>query len=1347
MNPIQMFYKVIVRRPLVTLFLLLMGLQSFSMAQTTTFQISGYCNTLLSEVTEVNTIVGYFDGIRSMTIDGNYAYLSYVFSGLEIVDITNPTNPVVLGGYDPVGYYYVQCAAAQGNYAYVCVGTAAGYSPAGSYGLQVLDVTDKTNPQVVNSIVLSGSPNEIKIVGNYAFVADDTAGLVILDISNPTNPVQVGNCVTSSNAYDVAIQGNYAYVADYYAGLRIIDISNLTNPVEVGYCDTQVGYLNTPGIANGVSVNSTYAFLADGQSGLRIINITNPTNPVEISHYDSVSYTYAVVAQNNYVYIADYAGGIRAIDISNPNTPIEAGFNIDNNGTLNANCLSIQSGYLYEGGILTNTYIGAFDIFQLETPVSSVTVNLSGSAQQTTTTDTTGYYEFANSTFGNYTVTPSINNYMVYPSQQIYTEISTDQLNQNFVLATEGVVIIDNNYKVPSFSYFSLSTCFTLSIDSSISTGNESQVVFDSWSDGGSISHNVCVDWNTTFTAYYSSNTQYYLSTQANPNTYGTVNPSEWYFSGSIATCQAYSNPGYVFENWTGNLNSRLTTDYVVMNGPASVTANFLPTSVLFTNYTISGCCFYPPSQAGYYSIPNMNPNSVVINGNYAYVAESSGLLILNISNPSSPVQVGNHPESNCVAVAVNGNYAYVLSNNTTSNLLILNISNPSNPTKVGEYDNPQSGNGLAVNGSYVCIAEGWISNGGGSSGLYIIDVSNPTSPKQVGYEPTEGSANKVVVRGNYAYVAQKGWRGNDNSYLYGGMQVCDISTPSNPIMVGSFYDTGGDALGIAVDDNYVYIARDLISLPGYWVVGPFGDSYYVPPYYSPPGLAIFDNTDPTNLTQVGSYVTGDSLGGVVVNGGYAYAIGSYVHVFNTGTPSNISEISHYNDAAQGIALNGRYLYLADYSSGNNGDLQIVNLQPPIPNTQVSLSGDTNLVTYTDDSGYYQFSNLPYGFYTVLPYQTFYEFSPTLSYSPLTVDQSEQNFYLNIFANYTSAMGAFAEAEDTVFWAFQPANGLSNQATVSWLSTYQGDSGVLQINFSSATQGVKLTSFARFTPSTTNPWYCLRVTYYCDAPCEHEQILPLILLYGSDLSETIQELGATYTGNTLIQPGEWNTIETYVYCHSSSGQIQLMAKNYGDTGAMYIDSIELDNVTPPAITSPTYVSVTVGDFATGDETTGWGFENVYNEPNGQSTISWLPTVNGQTGVLALTFTTSSQGIKMTTKDLYSIPTGANAMMSFNIAVDQSSPTALSIMGFQYAEKDVVDEEFDIGAYGNFGIMSGSTTWTTFYVPLTSFTQSTHRLQLLIRNGTQYPETIYLDDIQLFYSNEINDSFLLCKEND
>src|SRR6185295_11454796 len=127
----------------------------------------------------------------------------------------------------------------------------------------------------------------------------------------------------------------------------------------------------------------------------------------------------------------------------------------------------------------------------------------------------------------------------------------------------------------------------------------------------------------------------------------------------------------------------------------------------------------------------------------------------------------------------------------------------------------------------------------------------------------------------------------------------------------------------------------------------------------------------------------------------------------------------------------------------------------------------------------------------------------------------------------------------------------------------------LKINTSSANQGIKLTSFARFTPDTTNPWYRLRVTYYSDSPSIGQEILPVILLYPNNSSNVIRELGASFTGNGLILADGWHTLDAFVYCHASSGQIQVIIKNKTITGSFYIDSIQLDNLAPDGFINST----------------------------------------------------------------------------------------------------------------------------------------------------------------------------------
>ena len=57
------------------------------------------------------------DRAWDVSISGNYAYVADYKTGLVIVDISNPSSPVLKGGYDtPGGAHGV---AVSGNYAYV----------------------------------------------------------------------------------------------------------------------------------------------------------------------------------------------------------------------------------------------------------------------------------------------------------------------------------------------------------------------------------------------------------------------------------------------------------------------------------------------------------------------------------------------------------------------------------------------------------------------------------------------------------------------------------------------------------------------------------------------------------------------------------------------------------------------------------------------------------------------------------------------------------------------------------------------------------------------------------------------------------------------------------------------------------------------------------------------------------------------------------------------------------------------------------------------------------------------------------------------------------------------------
>jgi hypothetical protein len=249
------------------------------------------------------------------------------WNGLQIIDISNPANPVAVGLYDTEGN--ALGVTLSGNYAYVA---------ASSGGLQIIDISNPANPVAVGHYDTSGSAKGVALSGNYAYVADNGDGLQIIDISNPANPVAVVLYDTLGSSQGIALDGNYAYVADWNSGLQIIDISNPANPVAVGHYDTE-------GYARGVALSGNYAYVADGYwGGLQIVDISDPANPVAVGHYDTSGDAKGVALSGNYAYVADGSKGLQIIDISDPANPWLRGY-YDTSG--DAKGVALSGNYIY----------------------------------------------------------------------------------------------------------------------------------------------------------------------------------------------------------------------------------------------------------------------------------------------------------------------------------------------------------------------------------------------------------------------------------------------------------------------------------------------------------------------------------------------------------------------------------------------------------------------------------------------------------------------------------------------------------------------------------------------------------------------------------------------------------------------------------------------------------------------------------------------------------------------------------------------------------------------------------------------------------------------------------------
>ncbi|UCD64550.1 MAG: hypothetical protein JSW34_03695 [Candidatus Zixiibacteriota bacterium] len=196
---------------------------------------------------------------RGLFCSGDYAYVACDGCGFFIFDISDlPSSVTEVGSCADL--IVPEAIFVVGSYAYVTA-----LSPS-TYGFNVIDISNPVNPVVIGTCNTQGSPRAVLVSGIYAYIADGASGFQIINVSDPQTPTLMGNCDTPDHAWSVFLVGEYAYVADGDSGIQVIDISDPSNP-------TLVTSHDTPGEARDIFVVDGYAYVADGYSGLVIVEL------------------------------------------------------------------------------------------------------------------------------------------------------------------------------------------------------------------------------------------------------------------------------------------------------------------------------------------------------------------------------------------------------------------------------------------------------------------------------------------------------------------------------------------------------------------------------------------------------------------------------------------------------------------------------------------------------------------------------------------------------------------------------------------------------------------------------------------------------------------------------------------------------------------------------------------------------------------------------------------------------------------------------------------------------------------------------------------------------------------
>jgi hypothetical protein len=759
-----------------------------------------------------------------LAVAGKYVYVAVEDFGMSIVDIDGADLSSANIGSLWTNSLFVLDNVDIGNNAYIrnslMVG-AGGIVSNGPISAPALDVTAIIDPRYVGDTTFAGagSPAEnVYVSGKYAYLTAADTSLRIYDVTEPGAPTSVGFLSNSSNGQDIFVAGRYAYVAEN-TRLRIVDIGKPSAP-------TTVSALNNLSGPAGVQVVGGYAYVADGAAGgLRIIDVSNPSAPTTTASLDTPGTAADVYVSGRYAYVADSAGGLSIIDISNPRSPTSVSV-YTGGGTVNG--LFVSGRYAYLATLSAG--LNVVDVSNPAVPVSVGTFNTPGSAFDVRVA---GRYAYVADSGGGVNIIDISN-----PRSPTSTAVNTTytDINSLEVVGKYAYVVSEaGGLKILDIQ------------GADIATANIGSLRADTlW-----VTDNMDVANSA------------YIRNSLNVGNGGIM--SDGLISGESLVVNS-------FENVT-------TTGAAPLTGVSDVTKPiFVSGNYAYVNDTEDGALRI-------YDISSASPTQVgsagaglgrhVVAGKYLYMPSTSGLRILDVSNPSSPLAIGSQAQLSAIqGVYVAGQYAYVA--DSAAGLGIIDISDPRAPSSVGYANTPGDADRVYVQGKYAYVDDG-------AGGLQIIDVTTSTHPTTVGAVPatTLGTSEvtDVVVSGRYAYVAA----------YRAGLKIVDVSNPYSPVVVGGVTTTA-NAHSVVISGDYAFVAAS--------------SSTYI--------IDISTPSAPTSVRTIPAFKSDNTVFEVYVAGRYLYTTSdSWFAVYDLGG-------AEFTVMQAGTIEAGRVMVTENLDVGNN---------------------------------------------------------------------------------------------------------------------------------------------------------------------------------------------------------------------------------------------------------------------------------------------------------------------------------------------------------------------------------------------------------------------------------------------